>query len=145
MTEEQRERLREATAEFMGEARRDYLRTKASALTMYDTLQARMRSASGRSESPQEWCSEVLKGLRIPSPSNWTSVSIDALARAVQEVGDVPAWLDLVESESGYLVAVVRLAAEERREAREEAKAAGDGPAWQAITEKHPHLDGRTA
>lgn len=56
--------------------------------------------------------------LKLPAPGSSHSSAIERLTRAVAESGGALAWLDLVEREYSYLIAMARLRAEKIREQR---------------------------
>lgn len=110
-----RERAEAATVRMLDAARRDYLQTTgASPLRQYEQLSNRARSAARTSATVAEWATALLRGLRIAAPSSWTSSALADLREAVAGRND--AFLALVESEWGLLIAEVQLTVQGRRE-----------------------------
>ena len=119
MTEEQREAAREATVQWMLAARAEYLKNGASALKHWDQIQDRMRAAARMSVDVSTWCTSVARGLQLGAPSDARAKATLALKTAVS---DPMVWLELVEEEHGYLMALARMQAEERKEKRKAAE-----------------------
>lgn len=120
LTEEQKERLRTATVEFLLEVRRAYLMAGASPLKHWDQIQSRMLSAARRSATADEWTTAVLRGLQLPAlggqrrGGNSASRALIDLTSTVREFDAAGEWLDLVQREYGLLMALTREAAEKR-------------------------------
>jgi hypothetical protein len=112
----ERERLRTLTVECVIELRTMYLRTPGcSVLKHWDQITDRLRSAARQSESPEEWLTAMLRGLQISSPEANSSRCFRDLADYVREQQCAREWLDLLEREFGYLIAVARGVAEQRK------------------------------
>lgn len=93
-----------------------YLAAGASPLKHWDQILDRMRAATRTTSSVEEWHTAISRSLQLGSPSKAAS---SALLELVQTVGPFRgAWLDLVERESGLLMAMCRLEAERRKDAR---------------------------
>ena len=117
LNEEQKERLRNLTVEVLLDVRGAYLKTPGcNVLKHYDQIQDRMRAAARQASSPEEWVTTMTRTLQLSSPTTATSHSFRDLADAVREMRAAREWLDLVEVEFGYLMAVARGAAEKRKE-----------------------------
>jgi hypothetical protein len=120
LSEGEKEGLRSATVEMLLEMRAAYLKTaQANALTHWDLLQSRMRSAARTSASVEEWATDMAKSLRLGAPSPRYSEALRTLAdlaRPEVAVDHGGAFLDLVDAEWGYLIAMARAVAEKRKE-----------------------------
>lgn len=131
LDEKQKEALRTLTMEVLLDLRASYLGTsQANALKNWDLLQDRMRAAARTSSSPEEWATAICRGLQLPALNNSASRDLTNLVQKVAELDARGAWLDLIEAEHGYLIALARLTAEGRKEARE--AAAEEQPAKKA-------------
>ena len=120
LNEQQREKLRTLTVEFLLATRAAYLATpQANALKHWEQLQNRVLSAARRSATADEWTTAVLRGLQIGALSSSASSSLHDLCAAVREGDATSEWLDLIQRETGLLFAMARLAAEARKAARE--------------------------
>lgn len=122
LDEEQLEGLRTKTVEVILALRGMYLAEYGGsvALKHWEHLQTRSLSAARRAANPDEWSTLMLKGLRLQSLSKACSRALVELGASVKELGAQQAWLDLVEREIGLLMAMARLAAEERQAQRQE-------------------------
>lgn len=123
------DRVRAATVELVLDLRAEYLATGANALPHWDQLLDRMRASARSTSSVVSWITAVSRGLGLGAPSERRGQSTVALVEAVGP--DDAAFLDLVENEHAYLLALARRAARERREeraARRAAEGADDGP-----------------
>lgn len=121
LSEQQREKLRTLTVEFLLATRAAYLATpQANTMKHWDMIQNRMLSAARRSATADEWTTLVLRGLQIGALNNSASSSLHDLCAAVREADATSEWLDLIQRETGLLFAMARLAAEARKAARNE-------------------------
>ena len=120
LSEEQLERLRTMTVEVLLTLRGMYLAEYGGSVAMkhWEHLQTRSQSAARRAANPDEWATLMLKGLRLQSLSSSASRALVDLGSTVKELGAQQQWLDMVEREMGLLMALARLTAEERAEAR---------------------------
>jgi len=117
-----KEKLRTLTVETMLELRRAYLGTPGvNALKHWDQLQDRARAAARTCASPEEWVSKMARDLQLPAFNATASDSAVTLVHVVTERGARNEWLDLMEDELGYLLALCRLESERRKEASEKA------------------------
>lgn len=121
--DEDLERLRTKTVEFILCVRAEYLRAGASPLKHWDQIQNRMLSAARRSTSADEWATTLCRGLQLPALNSASSKALIDLGATVRELGGAAEWLDMVQREYGLLMAMARLSADERRAAREEKEA----------------------
>lgn len=113
-----KEKLRTLTVEVLLDIRAAHLASGASPLTHWTQLQTRMRSAARTTANPEEWITSVRRHLAIQDAPNLSSSrSFRGLADCVREKSCAREWLDLVEAEHGYLIAVAQGIAEERRSA----------------------------
>lgn len=116
LSEAEKERLRTLTVEVILEARSAYLRTSgANVLKHWDQIHDRVRMAARTSSNPAEWITMLYRSLKIGAPSSDSSAATMALTHDVHDKRCDSAWLDLVESELGLLMAMARSISEERR------------------------------
>lgn len=124
VSEEKLEKIRTAIVEVLLEVRRVYLREDMKrALKHWETLENRALSAARRSGSMDEWMTLLCRGLQIPTLDSSGCSAVMELSHLAREHGQVAA-LDLVERETRSLMAIARLAAEQRRDEKDAAKAA---------------------
>lgn len=124
MQEETREKLRQQTVAVLLTVRNEYLSAGANPLKHWDQIQDRLRSAARTSADVPEWVTKLSRSLGLASPSRARCSATDTLAGTVRELACAGAWLDLVEDEHGYLMAMTMLEADKRRAAREAEKTA---------------------
>lgn len=118
MNEIEKEKVRSLTVEVLLDLRAAYLRTpRCSVLKHWSQLQDRMRAATRQSESPEEWLTTMVRTLGLDAPQASSSRSFRDLADFVRERGAAREWLSLLEREYGYVMAVARGVAEQRKEA----------------------------
>lgn len=118
LSEVEKERLRSAAVEMLLEMRAAYIRTSgANVLKHWDILQSRMRSASRTSGNVEEWATDMARAMRLGSPSASYSEALRTLADRAREHGS--AFLDLVDAEWGYILAMARAVAEQRKAVRD--------------------------
>ena len=121
LTEEQREKLRTKTVEFLLDVRAAYLATPGcSPLKHWDQIQNRMLSAARRSANAEEWATSLLRGLQIPTLNSSGSSSLHDLCAAVKELSATFEWFDLIIREYGLIMATTRLAADAARAAKKD-------------------------
>ena len=116
LDEQKKEKLRTLTVEVLLAARAAYLASGGNVLRHWEQIQDRARSAAGRSTTPEEWATKLYRGLQLPAPSSSGSRALVDLAAYVAEQSCAAWWLDLIDREIGYLMAMTRLCAEQRRE-----------------------------
>lgn len=121
LDEATKEKLRTLTVEVLLVTRAAYLAAGANPIKHWDQLQSRMRAAARMSQTPEEWGTRLALGLQLAAPSSSGSRALVDLAAAMAERGCAAEWLDLVEREYGFLMAMTRLCAEERAEERKAA------------------------
>ena len=119
LDEKQRETLRTKTVEYLLCMRAQHLAAGGSPLKHWETIPNRVLSAARRSATVEEWGTAVAKGLQVTAPSSSTSSAFLDLANTVRDLGAAAEWFALLESEIGFLMAMTRKIAEERRGARE--------------------------
>jgi hypothetical protein len=120
LDEKQKEKLRTLTVELLLELRASYLASPgANTLKHWDQLQERMRAAARTTASPEEWATKMRRDLNLPAPSSSGSKALVELVHAVTEKSARRDWLDMLDKEHGYLIALTRLSAEKRKEARD--------------------------
>ena len=116
LDEKNKEELRELTVDVLLAARREYLMTSGSnPLKQWDQIQDRMRAAARTCASPEEWSTSLLRSLQVSTPGKASSISLEALAKAVKRMSAAREWLDLLERECGYLIACARLSVEKKK------------------------------
>lgn len=118
LKDDQAERLRTLTVEFLLDLYRQALQNGWNPLDLWDQISNRMRATARTSASPDEWTSAMLRSLKISAPSKDSSRSLIDLSSVVREWGCAGAWLDLVDREFGLLVALSRKLNEDRKAAR---------------------------
>lgn len=119
------EETREAMVQLLLALRWEYLGTGASPLRHWDQLQDRVRAAARMACDVPTWTTAVARGLQLGAPSLERAEATERVAQLV--VGRESAWLDAIEAEHGYLMALARLRVQERSveaRAKREAKAA---------------------
>lgn len=123
MTKEQiMEDIRNRTVTLILAARATFLGLPGtSALTHWSRLSDRLRAATRQSSEPREWCTRFLKGLGIVTPEESLSEAIDSVVTTVRNHRLEADWMEMLDREWGYLMALARVQAQERREAREAA------------------------
>lgn len=126
-TEEQLEKLRTAIVEVVLEARRIYLREDIKrALKHWEQLQNRALSAARRASSANEWVTMFCRGLQLPALDSSGCSAVLELTHLGKEIGHAHV-LALLERETGDLMAMARVASEQRRDAAQAAKEAAHG------------------
>ena len=122
MNEDDKERLRTLTVEAILELRSAYLGTPGcNVLKHWDQIQDRMRAAARSSETPEEWLTTMTRTLQLGAAKPVSSRWFRDLTDFVRERKAAREWLDLLEREFGYLIAVARGVAEQRRESNQNA------------------------
>lgn len=120
LSDAEKERLRTLTVEVLLAIRAEYLRTPGvNVLKHWEMLTTRMRGAARTTATPEEWATTLARKLLIPVLSSSASSSVVDLVHFVTEHRCAPEFLDLIDREHGYLIAMARLISEKRREARE--------------------------
>ena len=110
------ETWRESTIAVILDLRAQYLANGASPLSHWDQLKTRVHACAKQSSGVREWCSLMLRKLQLEAPSVSLAYGIDALA-ALTDANE-PAWLALVEKEVGFMIAMARVKADQRQQAR---------------------------
>lgn len=120
MTEETAEKLRKATVRVLLGIRSAYLAAGANPLKHWDQLADRLRAAARTSGSVPEWYATMTRTLAIGgSLSSGSSADVVELQRVVTEEASAEEWLDLLEREHAFIMAMARLEAEQARGAAE--------------------------
>lgn len=110
------ETWRVMTAMVLLDVRSAYLKAGASPLKHWDQILDRMRAAARTSGSVEEWHTSMCRSLQLGATSNSASSLLVELRTHVGSARG--AWLDMIEREHGLLMAMARLEAERRKEAR---------------------------
>lgn len=111
-----RERLRNLTVEVLLEIRAAHLRTgSANVLRHWDQLQDRVRAASRVSTNVESFATELARSMRVDAPSVAHATAVRQLADEVRDRACAREWLDLVDEEWGYLMALARSIADARK------------------------------
>lgn len=124
LTPEQRQQLQAATVDVILELRALYLAAGASPLKHWEQLESRIQSSTRTTTSVAEWVTAMKRGLRLSTTSRSLSSAAVKLADAVETMTARNEWLDMVGREVGYIIAMCRLEAEDRKEQRDAAKTA---------------------
>lgn len=119
LTTNQRKQLETAIVEMLLEIRSDYLHEVGGrpAMDYWEQLQNRMRSAARTTQTASEWVTLVARRMRIPSLGKRACQALVELVRLCDESDAHIDALDMVERDSGLLVALARLTVEQRKEA----------------------------
>lgn len=120
LSEKRLDELRDKTVNLLLEMRAAYLANGANALKHWDQIHDRMRAAARTTTTVEEWTSAMLRGLQLSAPSSSISSRAVELSDDVVAQGAKTAWLDLLEREHAYLIAMARLEAEDRKKTKEE-------------------------
>lgn len=122
VSEEVAGRLRHATVRVLLELRAAYLRSGGSPIKHWSQIEDRMRAATRTSGSVEEWVTRMRDSLQL---SGITSSASSAVVMLRDELDSTKtssrSWLDLIEREATYIMALARVEAEDRKE-----KANGD-------------------
>jgi len=113
-----------ATVAVILAVRAQYLAAGASPLKHWDQIQDRVRAAAATSRDVATWTTSLARSLGLGAPDSNRSSATSRLARVVEEDATSDRWLDLVEEEHAYLMALARLEAERRQEERKRARSA---------------------
>lgn len=113
LDEAARERQRTKTVDLLLEMRAAYLAGGANPLKHWDQLQDRLRAAARTSSTVAEWVTQMSRSLGLSAPSSRFSEAVMSLDAEVADAGS--AWLDLLESEWGLLMAMSRQISEQRK------------------------------
>jgi hypothetical protein len=110
--------------EFVLELRRQYLSQYGSAVVLkhWDQIGDRLRASARTSEGVEEWGSDVMRKLRLGSPSKDSSTCLRELCDYVAEHASSSLFLDLIEKEHAYLLSLARNTAEKQVETRQAEK-----------------------
>lgn len=118
------EALRSRTVSVLLGMRRQYLADGGSPLKHWEQIHARMRMAARTSASVAEWVTALQRSLKIQTPNSELSTSILELCDESACIAD-PDFLDLIDREHGYIMALARAEADDRKQQRQERKAGG--------------------
>ena len=121
--------LKQSVVRFLDTLRRDALSAGLSPLTQYDQIQTRARWGTRTASTIQEWADLVRRGLRVVSFSAQTSNALLVLCQdfdtwasesGITRTRATSRVLSMIESEIGWFIALLRVAAQDRRDAYNE-------------------------
>ena len=111
------------TVEVLLSYRQQAMMTSAfNPLKFWEQLQDRVRMATRKSTSPEEWATDLARSLKLGSPIASTCSALTELVSFLNENNLVSDWLTKLESEYMYLIALTRSIDEKRREAKKASK-----------------------
>lgn len=117
MDESKRELLRRRTVNVLLAVRSEYLNAGANPLKHWDQIQDRLRTAARTSVDAPGWITALSRSLGLSAPSRARCLATDLLCGETADCASD--WLDMVESEHGYLMALAMLEADKKRAERE--------------------------
>lgn len=118
--ESKRRVLLDMTVRVVLELRKLYLsKSDANTLKHWQMIHDRMRMSARTTSSVAEWMTQMQVKLQLPTPSSSLSSEAAALVHEVQCLERPSAWLDLIEREHSYIMALARGEAEDRKAQRE--------------------------
>lgn len=121
LDENHRKLLRDLTVQVLLEIRLAYLRSPGgSPLKAWDQIQDRLRMAARTAAGPEEWLTSLSKSLQLGPPSLRCSKWMRELIDAVPTRAAADEWLRMLEEQHAYIIALARLAVDERRAVQEE-------------------------
>ena len=121
--ESKRKTLLDLTVLVVLELRKLYLsKSDANALKHWQMIHDRMRMAARTTSNVAEWVTQMQMKLQLPTPGSSLSSEVAKLAHEVECLERPAAWLDLIECEHSYIMALARGEAEDRKAQREAAR-----------------------
>lgn len=134
ISESQRDKLTSLTVELLLTIRAQHLRAGGNVLKHWSAIQERLRAAARTCVNVEEAVTKLARDLQIVDLGKDGSRALSDLAECARDCGRASEWLNLVEAEHGYIMALTRLAAEQRKE---DAKSrSGSGINWLEDQEK---------
>ena len=122
LEEKQKRVLEELTIEWLLQIRREYLMSpQANVLKWADLLLSRLRISARTADGPEELGTSLRKRLCLPAPTLDSARSFDALVSEVRDQECAGDYLRLIEARSAYLLASVRVRADDAKQAKLEA------------------------
>ena len=116
LNEEKKEALRTKTVQVLLELRAAYLLLPScQPLKHWQQIHDRMRMSARTCCSVAEWITRMHRSLGIGTLNKSLSLAIVELSDEVECIPD-PEWLDLLDQEHAYIMALARLEAEDRKE-----------------------------
>jgi len=117
LSESQKDRLRTLTVEVLLEVRMAYLRTTgANSLKNWDILQTRLRIATRMATTPEQWATQLIRGLGITQAMSVSgSSALVDLVSDIHENGYFRQWRHMLDTEWGLLIAKARLIVEKQK------------------------------
>lgn len=123
--ESKRRMLLDLTVKVVLELRALYLsKSDANTLKHWQMIHDRLRMAARTTSSVPEWVTQMQVKLQLPTPGSSLSSEAAKLAHEVECLERPSAWLDLLEREHSYIMALARGEAEDRKAQREAGKLA---------------------
>jgi hypothetical protein len=119
LNENDREKLRHLTVELVLTLRVLHLQAGGSPLKHWSAIQDRLRAAARTCGSVEELGTKLARDLQIADLGKHGSRALTELADMVREKGLTSQWLDLLESEHSYIMALARLTVEQRKEEKQ--------------------------
>jgi hypothetical protein len=114
-----REKLRTLTTELVLAVRSEYLRSgHGNVLKHWEQLETRLRAAAATCTRPEDLGTRYARSLQLVGLSKNCSRVLAELADYVRENDCSIDWLQLIEDESAYIMALARLQSEARNEQR---------------------------
>lgn len=127
LTLNERERLLDKTVRVVLAIRAQYLANGANALKHWQQIHDRLRISTATAGSVEEWVTLMCSGLRLPTPSKDLSSAMVELATEESCNANATQWLELMEREHAYVMALARAEAEDRKNERARAMEQGNG------------------
>jgi hypothetical protein len=126
LPEQKKRILEDLVVELLLAIRAEYMATsQANVMKHWTLIQDRVRASARTTATAEEFVTWLRRGLRLDAPSKDSSRCSTALVSEVRDETDGRAFVELVEARHAYLLARTRVAAEERKIAKESANAAG--------------------
>lgn len=108
------EETRKLLTDLLLEVKFATIRAGANPYKHIEQIQTRMQVAARQCASVEEWYTTLARKLSIGPPSSETAAILADLVGLVRDTIGASGFLDLIEKEHGYLIALMRLAHEEQ-------------------------------
>jgi formylmethanofuran dehydrogenase subunit B len=130
MQAEEMDVLRAATVDLIDAVAREAIMWGCNPLKLWPQITTRLAASARTCTTPAEFSHRMLRAMRVASPGLAVAKAADRLVTLVGPGhAETDAWLTMVERETSYLVAAVRIRREEKkakRKAQQETKSAGE-------------------